>query len=216
MESLFYLRWDKGREAMAAQQRKDKFNLIPFFENGRNQLNYLSLCGRAAQRNEWMNKEKKLILIDFFDLWLVSFLRSCGINKTTLFIPFLWGGYGRQQAAKGSAKGRERNERELVKLNGAEDKQKEWTKRKQLEFLCEMVDEINKWNKGMDCFLLCEWFTKQFHCAASSSFFFCGHSFGASKRRGELFLSSSLRELFFLLSLFFAAEGASKELMKRR
>ena len=48
MESLFYLRWDKGREAMAAQQRKDKFNLIPFFENGRNQLNYLSLCGRAA------------------------------------------------------------------------------------------------------------------------------------------------------------------------
>ena len=53
MESLFYLRWDKGREAMAAQQRKDKFNLIPFFENGRNQLNYLSLCGRAAQGNEW-------------------------------------------------------------------------------------------------------------------------------------------------------------------
>ena len=53
MESLFYLRWDKGREAMAAQQRKDKFNLIPFFENGRNQLNYLSLCGRAALSAIW-------------------------------------------------------------------------------------------------------------------------------------------------------------------
>ena len=77
MESLFYLRWDKGREAMAAQQRKDKFNLIPFFENGRNQLNYLSLCGRAALSGIW----EMIDGMAFFDLWVMGGARPALLRK---------------------------------------------------------------------------------------------------------------------------------------
>ena len=86
MESLFYLRWDKGREAMAAQQRKDKFNLIPFFENGRNQLNYLSLCGRAAQ---------PLIKKDKFYLFYWRLVGERTMKSFLLFLELV--GYGRCQ-----------------------------------------------------------------------------------------------------------------------